>query len=779
MPDPAKRDLSERDICSKYITPALTAGGKWDLMSQIREEVSFTKGRVIVRGKLSTRGEGKRADYVLSYKPGLQLAVGEAKDNTHSVGAGMQQALDYASILDVPFVFSSNGDAFLFHDRTGHSHPVEVELPLGKFPAAEELWQRYCAWKKITPPQLPVVAQDYHLGGPDKEPRYYQLSAINRTIEAIAKGRNRLLLVMATGTGKTFVAFQIIWRLWKAGKKKRILFLADRNILVDQTRVNDFKPFAGKMTKIEGRKIDKSYEIYLALYQAVSGTEDIRNIYKQFSPDFFDLIVVDECHRGSAAEDSAWREILEYFSSATQIGLTATPKETKEVSNIDYFGEPIFTYSLKQGISDGFLAPYKVIRYDLDKDILGWQPTPGQLDKYGQAIPDRLYNQLDMDRSLVLDERTKLVAWKITQYLKATDRFAKTIVFCDDVDHAERMRQALINWNGDEVVKNHKYVMRITGDDAAGKAELDNFILPESKYPVIATTSRLLNTGVDARTCKLIVLDQHIQSMTTFKQIIGRGTRILEDYGKTWFTIMDFKGATRLFLDPDFDGEPVQIYDPKPDDPPEPPDPPLPPESDPPVIFPDPPPIGLPKYHVANVPVAVLRERTQFLGPDGELSTESVKDYTRKTVRKKFALFDDFLNTWSKAEQKRAIIHELEEQGVPLGALEEVVGREYDPFDLICHVAYDEPPLTRQERAQQVRKRNYFARYGDKARAIMEALLDKYADQGIEAIESPDALKIVPFPQIGTPVEIIQAFGGRKHFLAAVRDLETNLYLVA
>jgi len=775
MGDPAKRQLSERDICTKFITPALVAAAKWD-QSQIREEVYFTKGRVLVRGKKSGRGEAKRADYLLSYKPGIRLAVMEAKDNNHPVGGGMQQALEYGEILDVPYVFSSNGDAFLFHDRTGQSQPVEQELTLDEFPSAEELWQRYCLWKGLTPPQSAVVAQDYCLQGPDKEPRYYQEIAINRVIEAIAKGGNRLLLVMATGTGKTFVAFQIIWRLWKSGRKKRILFLADRNILVDQTRVNDFKPFGSKMTKIEGRKVDKSYEIYLALYQGVSGTEEWANIYKEFSPDFFDLIVVDECHRGSADEDSNWRKILEYFKGAAQIGLTATPKETKEISNSDYFGDPIYTYSLKQGIADGFLAPYKVIRYDLDKDLLGWQPSPGQRDKYGQLIDDRIYNQLDMDRTLVLDERTKLVAWKITEYLKANDRFAKTIVFCDDVDHAERMRQALIFWNGDEVVKNQKYVMRITGDDVAGKAELDNFILPESKYPVIATTSRLLNTGVDARTCKLIVLDQRIESMTTFKQIIGRGTRILEEYQKTWFTIMDFKGATRLFLDPEFDGDPVQIYDPTPKDPPVPPEPPETPGGGRTVIIDPPPPGTRPKYHVADVPVSVLRERTQFLGADGQLNTESVKDYTRKTVLKKFALFDDFLKFWSKAEQKRIIIQEMEEQGVPLGALEEIVGRDFDPFDLICHVAYDEPPLTRKQRAAKVRQDNYFTRYGDKAREVMESLLDQYADQGIEAIESPEVFKVAPFTRLGTSVEIIQAFGGRHKFITALRDLKEHLY---
>lgn len=773
MPDIDKKSLSERDICTKFLTPALCSA-QWDIMSQIREEVSFTKGRVHVRGKLSYRGEPKRADFILNYKQGIPLCVVEAKDNNHSVGAGMQQALEYAEILKLPFAASSNGDAFLFHDLTGQSNPVEVELPLNAFPSPEDLWQRYCQWKGLTAEQKPIVAQDYYPESPDKQPRYYQELAINRTIEAIAKGQDRILLVMATGTGKTYVAFQTIWRLWKAGVKKRILFLADRNILVDQARVNDFKPFGTKMTKIEGRKIDKSYEVYLALYQAVSGTEDIRNIYKQFSPDFFDLIVVDECHRGSAADDSAWREILEYFSGATQIGLTATPKETKEISNIDYFGDPIFTYSLKQGINDGFLAPYKVIRIDIDKDVSGWRPSPGQLDKYGNLIEDRLYNQLDMDRTLVLDERTKLVAWRITQYLKSTDRFAKTIVFCEDIDHAERMRQALIMWNGDEVIKNRKYVMRITGDDNVGKAELDNFILPESRYPVIATTSKLLNTGVDVRTCKLIVLDQRIESMTTFKQIIGRGTRILEDYQKTWFTIMDFKGATRLFADPDFDGDPVQIYEPTPEDPPTPPD-----EKNDDDIINDPPSPGRTKYHVDKVKVNIAREVVSYYGPKGEVITESVKDYTRKTVREKYALIDDFLNKWSEADKKAAIIREWEENGIPFEALRDSVGRDYDPFDLILHVAYDQPPLTRKERAERVRKRNYFGRYGEKARAVMEALLEKYADHGVEALESEDALKITPFPKLGTPVEIIQAFGGRAKYKAAVRDLETKLYEAA
>jgi type I restriction enzyme R subunit len=775
-----KKRLSERDICTKFITPAITGGGKWDVMSQVSEEVYLTKGRVIVRGQLTTRGDPKRADYVLYHKPGIPLAVVEAKDNTHTVGAGMQQALGYAELLDVPFAFSSNGDAFLFHDATGQSPAVETEIALADFPSADDLWERYCRWKGLTLPVRAVAEQDYLLQGPDKEPRYYQQTAINRTVEAVAAGRDRCLLVMATGTGKTFVAFQIIWRLWKAGVKKRILFLADRNILIDQTRVNDFKPFGSKMTKIAGRKIDKSYEIYLALYQAVSGTEDLRNIYREFSPDFFDLIIVDECHRGSAADDSAWRDILDYFTSATQIGLTATPKETKEVSNIDYFGAPLFTYSLKQGIADGFLAPYKVVRIDIDKDLDGWRPSPGQLDKYGQLIDDRMYNRLDMDRTLVLDERTKLVAYRITQYLQATDPFAKTIVFCEDIEHAERMRQALILWNGPQVLANHKYVMRITGDDPVGKAELDNFILPESRYPVVVTTSKLLSTGVDVRTCKLIVLDQTIQSMTTFKQIIGRGTRVLPEYRKTWFTIMDFKGVTRLFADPNFDGDPVQIYDPQPDDPPTPPDDSrYPTSADDEDDNNDDTGTGRIKYHVAGEPVKIVRETVSYAAPDGSLVTESIHDFSRKQVRGEFPSLDRFLTEWTHAAKKTAILELLERQGLPLAELQDAAGRDLDPFDLILHVAYDQPPLTRRERAERVRKRNYFTQYGPTARAVLDALLAKYADEGLAPVESPNALKVVPFPSLGTPVELIRAFGSKEQYESALRDLTAHLYETA
>ena len=788
-----KKSLSERDICTKYITPAITTAG-WDLHSQIREEVSFTKGRVIVRGKLHARGEQKRADYILYYKSNIPIAVIEAKENGHSVGAGMQQALNYAETLGVPFVFSSNGDAFLMHDRTGLADKVERELALDAFPSPTDRWQRYCQWKGLdTTEARRTVEMPYYDDGSGRAPRYYQANAINNTVEAVAKGKQRILLVMATGTGKTYTAFQIIWRLWKSGTKKRILFLADRNILVDQTKNNDFKPFGAAMTKISKRQIDKSYEIYLSLYQAVTGSEEEQNIYKQFSPDFFDLIVIDECHRGSAAEDSAWREILAYFSSATHVGLTATPKETKDVSSIVYFGEPVYSYTLKQGIADGFLAPYKVVRIDIDKDVQGWRPSKGQVDKNGQLIEDRVYNQIDMDRTLILEQRTELVAKKITEFLTATDPYAKTIVFCDDIDHAERMRQALVNLNPERVKESRKYVMRITGDEIEGKAELDNFINPEERYPVIATTSKLMTTGVDAQTCKLVVLDQRIKSMTEFKQMIGRGTRINEDYGKFWFTIMDFKKATELFADPAFDGEPVIIYEPKGEDSP------VPPENDPTevVIGEDGKPItpggadtgsttggpgdgepgpGRVKYVLGDVMVYVVAERVQYYGPEGKLITESLKDYTRQTVRKDYSSLDDFLRRWDKTERKAVILRELEEHGVLLEPLAEEVGKHFDAFDLICHVAFDQPPLTRRERADNVKKRNYFAKYGEQARKVLETLLEKYADTGIENIEDIKILTLDPFKNMGTASELVSAFGGKQGYTTALHELEKHLY---
>jgi len=790
-----KKSLTERDICTKFINPALEKAG-WDLMHQIREQFYFTDGRVMLRGKTVKRGDRNFVDYLLLYKPNIPIAVIEAKDNSHSLGAGMQQGLGYAESLDVPFVFSTNGDGFLFHDRLAMDSKVEQELTLDRFPSPDELWQRFCQARNIEPAELPLITQEYFSDGSGRIPRYYQTVAVNRVIEAVAKGQNRVLLVMATGTGKTFTAFQIIWRLWKAGAAKRILFLADRNILVDQTRTNDFKPFGAAMTKITNRTVDKSYEIYLCLYQAVSGTDDDRNIYKQFSPDFFDLIVIDECHRGSAAEDSSWREIISYFSAAVHVGLTATPKETKEVSNISYFGEPVYTYSLRQGIEDGFLAPYKVVRIDIDRDLSGWRPESGRRDRHGQVIEDRVYNQKDFDRTLVIDQRTQLVAKKVTEYLKGTNRFDKTIVFCEDIDHAERMRRALVDENSDLAAQNRKYVMRITGDNSEGKAELDQFIHPEETYPVIVTTSELMTTGVDAKTCKLIVLDKRIQSITKFKQIIGRGTRIDEDYGKFYFTIMDFKKATELFADPDFDGDPVVVYEPKGDEPIVPPDDeggetqvivdPEPPDEQPPGPGDTTGPGGITipptgggqriRYYVDDLSVSVVGERVQYLSTDGKLITESLKDYTRKAVQAEFASLDTFLQRWTAAEQKQAVLVELEEHGVFFDELAAQVGRDLDPFDLICHVAFDQPPLTRRERADNVRKHNYFTKYGEQARKILEALLDKYADEGIEHIEDINVLKVQPLNAFGTPVEIIKLFGSRELFLKAVRDLESVLY---
>jgi len=773
-----KSTLSERDICTKFITPALESAG-WDKQTQLREEVNLTAGRVLVRGNKGTRDlkSIRRADYVLYLKPNLPLAIVEAKDNRHSMRDGIQQALDYAAMLDLPFAFSSNGDGFVFHDRTAANGVVESELTLDQFPSPAELWQRYLQWKGISAEQEPIYTQDYY---PGKPARYYQINAVNRAIEAVTKGQKRILLVMATGTGKTYTAFQIIWRLWKARSAKRILFLADRNILVDQTKTNDFKPFGGAMTKIENRNVDKSYEIYLSLYQAVTGTEEQQNIYKQFSPDFFDLIVIDECHRGSAKEDSAWHVILDYFSSAIHLGLTATPKETEEVSNSSYFGEPVYTYSLKQGIEDGFLAPYKVIRVDLDKD-LGWRPTKGQVDAQGQVVEDRIFNQKDMNKTLVLTQRDQAVAKRITEFLHATDRRAKTIVFCEDIDHASRMRQALINCNTDLATANPKYVMQITGDNEEGKLELDNFINPRKAYPVIATTSRLMTTGVDAKTCKLVVLDRTINSMTEFKQIIGRGTRIDEDYDKLWFTILDLKKATELFADPAFDGDPVVIYTPEGDD-----DPILPPED------PANPPDGADgtgggntgegggeprrKYVIDEVPVYIVNERVQYIGPDGKLITESLKDYTRIQIGKRFASLDDFLQSWNRAEQKQAIIEELEAEGILFDELAKTSGKELDPFDLICHIAFDQPPLTRRERADQVRKNNYFTQYGATARKVLEKLLDKYADSGIANVENATVLETPDFAALGSPVELILSFGGRPQYKTALRNLERALY---
>jgi len=791
-----KTSLSERDICTKFITPAIIKSG-WDINKQILEEVGFTDGKIYVRGRLTARGERKRADYILYFKPNIPIAIIEAKDNRHTIRSGIQQALDYAKILDIPCVFSSNGDGFLFHDRTAIDGNIETELTMDEFPSPQQLWEKYMNYKGITTPENErITSQDYFFDGSGRRPRYYQQIAINRTIEAIANGQNRILLVMATGTGKTYAAFQIAYRLWKAGVKKRILFLADRNALIDQAQRGDFKHFRDKMTMVRNRTVDKSYEVYLSLYQGLTGSEEESNIFKQFSPEFFDLIIIDECHRGSAKEDSAWREILKYFYKATHIGLTATPKETEDVSNSEYFGDPIYTYSLRQGIEDGFLAPYRVIRVGLNVDLEGWRPDDGKSDKNGNSIEDRIYNTKDYDRNLVIDERTEVVTRKVSEFLKGYDRFAKTIVFCVDIDHAERMRSALAKENADLVAENYKYIMQITGDNDEGKRELDNFTDPTERYPVIATTSELMTTGIDAQTCKVIVLDANIASMTKFKQIIGRGTRINEEYGKMYFTILDFRKATNLFADPDFDGEPIRIktitqeeniedvID----------------EETPEINIPteevvgmvlEPPPIRTPlgnpqpsleprqKVYVNGVDVSILISRELYFDQHGKPITTSLKDYTRELIRGQYASLNDFLTKWNSTDQKAAIIEELRSQGVLVEALYDAVNKEVDLFDLICHVAYDQPPLTRKERADNVLKRNYFTKYGEQARKVLEILLDKYADEGITDIESLEILKVKPLTEYGSPIEIVSSFGSKKGYLEAIHELEQELYKIA
>lgn len=822
---------SERDICTKLITPALLAAG-WQ-QEQFGEEVPLTAGRVIVRGQVAKRltdpnaqGGPKRADYVLYALPHVPLAIIEAKKHKFPVGHGMQQSLGYAEMLDAPFAFSSNGSGFLMHDRTGLGGPTEREIALHEFPSHAELFQRYRVWKGWDDPEkMPLLSQPNHVDSSDRKPHYYQQVAINRAIQAVAAGQDRMMLVMATGTGKTYTAFQVIWRLWKAKKKHRILFLADRNVLVDQTMLQDFAPFGEVMHKIQNREAKRNYEVYLALYQAVTGKEESQQIFKQFSPDFFDLVVVDECHRGSAKEDSAWRSILEYFKSATHIGLTATPKEKaatmspegkNEVHdpefNYKYFGEPIYTYSLKQGIEDGFLAPYKVIRVITDVDALGFTPTPGQTDRYGEVIRVREYNTSDFDRDLILTERTKFVAKRVWQYLQATDPMAKTIVFCDDQPHAERMRQELVKLIP-EAAWNRRYVVRITGDDTEGKKQLGYFLDNDEPFPVIATTSKLLTTGVDAKTCKLIVLDQTINSMTEFKQIVGRGTRIREDYDKLYFTIMDFKGATRLFADPEFDGEPVTVYEPGPDDNIVPPDD----EDDSGTGDPDddtgegeddpeadpsgedtsgggdeengggdgggglPP--GRVRYVVDDVTVKAGIERTSYLGADGRLRTEEYRihqrDLIKQSLLQEFATLDEFLKRWSGAERKCAVLDELSRVGIEIDALQDSVpsSSQFDVFDLLVHIAYDQKPLTRRERADRVKKRNYFAKYGDQARAVLEALLEKYAENGIVDIEDANILELPPFSNFGTKTQIRrEIFGGNDAFSRALTELERALY---
>ena len=786
-----KRNLSEEDIKLRYITPAIQNAG-WD-NKQIRMEYAFTAGRIILRGNITARGKKKSADYLLSYKSNFPLAVVEAKDNKHSVGAGLQQAIEYARELDVPYVYASNGDGFVEQNLiTGEVK----ELKLEEFPSPEALYKKYKIDKGIDEAEEKVILAPYYYIPDYKTPRYYQRVAINKTVDAVAKGQNRVLLVSATGTGKTYMTFQIIYRLWKSGLKKKILFLADRNVLIDQTMTGDFKPFGGKMTKVQNRNLDSSYEIYLALYQQLAG-DDGEEAYRQFKPNFFDLIVIDECHRGSAKEESAWRKILDYFNEATHIGCTATPVETKEASSLTYFGAPVYEYSLKQGIDDGFLAPYKVIRIGLDKDLEGYRPEAGKLDKHGYEIEDREYNGKDFDRNLVIDDRTRVVASKITEFLKKTDRFSKTIVFCVDIEHAERMRQSLINENKDLYVENDRYIMRITGDNDIGKAQLENFIDEESKYPVIAVTSKLMTTGVDAKMCKLIVLENNINSMTEFKQIIGRGTRLLEDYGKTYFTIMDFRNASRLFADPEFDGKPEVVIDIGGNDPVDEPETPTGEEGtaedagsdgvneDGPTYGPD----GKDlfddeegddkprKYYVGDVTVRVLSERVQYVDKDGKLITESLIDYTRKNILQQYSRLDDFLLTWTEAEKKQAIIDELQDDGVLLEAVRQELGKtELDDFDLICHIAYDKAPLTKRERAENVKKRHYLYKYSDLAKQVIEALLDKYANDGIRDIEDTKVLQLKEFQKIGSPMKIVKSFGGKEAYLKAVQELENEIY---
>ena len=776
---------TEEDVKLRRITPAIEAAG-W-AKHQIFMEYQFTDGKVSVHGKTARRGRQKKADYILTAPNGrTPLAIVEAKRGDKISGDGMQQALEYAEILDIPFVYTSNGRGFLEHDRlTGKIR----ELTLNEFPRYEELWVRFSGTNALSDGQQAALLSDYHFDGNKPiAPRYYQRIAIDRTIKAISGGQNRVLLVMATGTGKTYTAFQIIWRLMKSGLKKRVLYLADRNILIDQTIQNDFRPFEKVITKVENKTLDSSYEIYMSLYQQLAGEEG-REPFRQFKPEFFDLIVVDECHRGSAREESLWRRVLDYFSSATHFGLTATPKESTEVSNIGYFGEPVYTYSLKQGIEDGFLAPYKVIRVGLDKDLLGWRPPKGKTDTDGDLIEDKVFAREEFEKHLIIDERTTAVARRVTQWLNDNDPFAKTIVFCVDIDHAERMRQALIKENSERVAANHRYIMRITGDNAEGKAQLDNFIDPNEKYPAIVTTSKLMTTGVDCKTCKLIVLDNEIKSMTEFKQIIGRGTRINDAYGKQFFTIMDFRNVTNLFADPDFDGEPVSIIDDNGTDngegQPENPDTPSDTDNSDGSGLPEngggfvPPVDGevKKKIRVRGVEIRVLSEQVQILDENGDLITESLTDYSKRNILNQYATLDTFLQAWNGADKKQAVLDALEEQGLPLEVLQEAHGNaaDLDPFDLILHLAYNRPAMTRTERARRLQKDGFLQAYSAECRQVLSALLDKYKNEGI-SLDDTAILTNAPFKDIGSPKKIIQLFGGMGKYREAVRSLENRMY---
>lgn len=788
------QNYSEADTKAKLITPAiLQAGWRED---QIKREHHFTKGRIIIKGKTIQRGKRKFADYILYYKPNIPLALIEAKSSDKNVGDGMQQALEYAESLNIPFVYSSNGQGFLEHNRLSDTNR-ESNLNINSFPNPEELHERYIQAKGYTEDQKEIVSESYFTDDSDAVPRYYQVNAVNKVVEAIAEGKNRILLVMATGTGKTFSAFQIIYRLWKSRTKKRILFLVDRTALADQTIRGVFSNFGTALTRVEG-KVDPSYEVYVGLYQGLMSGELESEKYKQFSPDFFDLIVVDECHRGSASDNSEWRQVLEYFRSATQIGLTATPKETTDVSTSEYFGDPVYTYSLKQGIEDGFLAPYKVIRYRFNNDE--WRPPEGFRDTNGELVPDEIYNESAFDRSIILEDRNKAVAKCVADYLRQTDIMQKTIVFCVDIAHAERMRQFLTNELSDEVEKDRRYVMRITGDNEIGRLEIENFINPESKYPVIATTSKLLSTGVDTQTVKLIVLDAPMNSMSEFKQTIGRGTRVNEEYGKYYFTIMDFRNVTRLFADPDFDGFPEKVYEKTGNEPIE-----LEDEDSGTHIFDDSEDVpndseyeyetgediiydgSEPSLRQKKIVIGTDRvtffpalRQIQYINPEtGKLITSSLTDYTKFRVTTDYAELDDFLNRWNQEERKDAILEELESKGIILEELRSELGEEYDVFDLILHTAYGQKPLTRSERAKRVRGSDFFAKYEGNARDVIDLLIDKYAEVGITAIDDIGDLQVAPFSQIGTVSEIVHdIFGGRDAYLDVIGEIQSSLYQV-
>ncbi len=770
----SKKDMTEEDIKLRYITPAITA--KWNVES-ITMETQITDGQYNLKGNIVNRGPAKRADYLLYINANNPIAVVEAKDNKHSISHGLQQAMEYAQMLDVPFAYSSNGDGFAEHDFiTGK----ERTFALNEFLSRAELIARYKQGLNINAEQEKIIEQPYYSSQTTYPPRYYQRIAVNRTLDAIAKGQNRILLVMATGTGKTYTAFQIVYRLLQSKLKRKILYLADRNILVDQSIQQDFAPLKNVIHKINVAKDDKttitSHQVYFSLYQQLVGDNDEEHFRKLFVPDFFDLIIVDECHRGSAKEESRWRKILEYFSSATQIGMTATPKETKYVSNLSYFGEPVYTYSLKEGIEDGFLAPFKVINITTNIGD-GWRPYKGQKDIYGNEIEDRIYNNSDYDYNIIIEDRIMQVAAEITNYLKSTDRMAKTIVFCPTEDAAERMRQALVNLNSDITKEHADYVVRITGSDEYGKSKLDYFISVSAKYPVIATTSKLLSTGADCKMTKLIVLDEMIGSMTEFKQIIGRGTRLRSKEGKTHFVVMDFRNVTRLFADPDWDG-PVEIdenFTPKK-----------------PVAYPegggaegghiikDPPLPYLPKpiINPDGCKVEIIHKTVSVYDANGKLlRQESIVDYTKENIIGEYASLDNFIRKWSAQDKKEAISEMLNKKGIDLEKLKaEQNMADVDNFDFICHLAFDKKPLTRKERANNVKKRDFLSKYSGAARDILNALLDKYMNTGIKEIEGTEILKLDPFVKYGKPNKIVEIFGGKAAYLQAVQELENEIY---